>query len=73
MSHGDIFTPWHYNLYCTIIRNKPLLVFLNLIDFGNVISKKIELPPQIKAVIDQQKQATFVKDYEEFKSFMLKF
>lgn len=42
MSHGDIFTPWHYNLYCKIIRNKPLLIFLNLIDFANVISKKIE-------------------------------
>ena len=29
--------------------------------------------PQIQAVIDQQKHATFVKNYEEFKSFMLKF
>ncbi|NVJ53318.1 MAG: UDP-2,3-diacylglucosamine diphosphatase [Campylobacteraceae bacterium] len=42
MAHGDIFTPWHYNLYCKIIRNKPLLIFLNLIDFGNFISKRIE-------------------------------
>lgn len=41
LSHGDIFTPWHYNLYCKIIRNKPLLVFLNLIDINNFISKKI--------------------------------
>ncbi|RXJ99973.1 UDP-2,3-diacylglucosamine hydrolase [Arcobacter sp. CECT 8989] len=55
MSHGDIFTPWHYNLYCSIIRNKPLLVFLNLIDFANAISKKIEsslLKKNICGVID---------------------
>jgi UDP-2,3-diacylglucosamine hydrolase len=41
LSHGDNFTPWHYNLYCKIIRNHPLLVFLNLIDINNFISKKI--------------------------------
>lgn len=41
LSHGDNFTPWHYNLYCKIIRNKPLLKFLNAIDFNNLISKKI--------------------------------
>lgn len=41
LSHGDNFTPWAYNLYCKIIRNKPLLVFLNMIDFNNFISKKI--------------------------------
>jgi len=41
ISHGDIFTPWHYNLYCKIIRNHPLLVFLNLMDIKHFISKKI--------------------------------
>ena len=41
ISHGDIFTPWHYNLYCKIIRNHPLLVFLNMLDFNYFISKKI--------------------------------
>ena len=41
LSHGDNFTPWHYNLYCKIIRNRVLLAFLNLIDFNNFISKKI--------------------------------
>lgn len=41
LSHGDNFTPWHYNLYCSIIRNRALLIFLNLIDFNNFISKKI--------------------------------
>jgi len=41
IAHGDIFTPWHYNLYCKIIRNHPLLVFLNMIDFNYFISRKI--------------------------------
>ncbi len=41
LSHGDIFTPWHYNLYCKIIRNKSFLVFLNMIDLNNFISKRI--------------------------------
>lgn len=42
LSHGDNFTPFLYNLYCTIIRNKPLLVFLNAIDFNHWLSKKID-------------------------------
>jgi UDP-2,3-diacylglucosamine hydrolase len=41
LSHGDNFTPWNYNLYCKIIRNNSFLVFLNLIDFNNFISKRI--------------------------------
>lgn len=41
LSHGDNFTPKSYDIYCKVIRNKPLLHFLNLIDFGNFISKKI--------------------------------
>ena len=41
-SHGDNFINWQYNLYCSIIRNPILLKFLNMIDFGNFISKKIE-------------------------------
>lgn len=41
LSHGDNFTPWHYDLYCKIIRNRTLLAFLNIIDFNSFISKKI--------------------------------
>jgi len=41
IAHGDIFTPWHYDLYCKIIRNHSLLVFLNMLDFNYFISKKI--------------------------------
>ena len=42
LSHGDNFINWQYNLYCSIIRNPILLKFLNMIDFKNFISKKIE-------------------------------
>jgi threonine synthase len=45
--------------------------FLDVVE--EVIPEKIDLPPQIQAVIHKQKQATFLKNYEEFKSFMLKF
>lgn len=41
LAHGDIFTPKAYDIYCKIIRNHPLLVFLNLIDFKYWLSKKI--------------------------------
>jgi len=42
LSHGDNFINWQYDLYCSIIRNSSLLKFLNMIDFNNFISKKIE-------------------------------
>lgn len=43
LSHGDIYTDKGYNIYCSIIRNSYLLKFLNLIDFNNFITKKIEI------------------------------
>ena len=42
LSHGDNFINWKYDLYCKIIRNTVLLKFLNMIDFSNFISKKID-------------------------------
>ena len=42
IAHGDNFINWQYDLYCKIIRNPILLKFLNLIDFNNYISKKID-------------------------------
>lgn len=43
LSHGDNFTNTSYNLYCQVIRNKPLLKFLNAIDFNHWLSKKIDV------------------------------
>jgi len=42
LAHGDIFTPLGYNIYTVIIRNHPLLVFLNKIDKNNWLTKKID-------------------------------
>lgn len=36
-----------------------------------IVSETIELPPQIKAVMDRQKKATFISSYKEFKSHLL--
>ena len=60
LAHGDIFTPWHYNLYCKIIRNHSLLVFLNLLDFNNYISKKIYFGLLGKNICSQ------MKNFKEF-------
>jgi UDP-2,3-diacylglucosamine hydrolase len=42
LAHGDIFTPKGYDIYTSIIRNHPLLVFLNAIDKNNWLTKKID-------------------------------
>ncbi len=42
LSHGDIFVnDKFYDLYCKFIRNHIFLLFMNVIDFKNFISKKI--------------------------------
>jgi len=41
LSHGDIYINSSYATYCKIIRNSILLESLNLIDFNNWLSKKI--------------------------------
>ncbi len=41
LAHGDIYTPKGYDIYCKIIRNPALLIFLNFIDFNYWLSKKI--------------------------------
>ena len=61
----------HSNSQVVFLETAHPTKFLDVVE--EVISEKVELPPQIQAVIDQQKHATFVNNYEEFKSFMLKF
>ena len=42
ISHGDIYTNDNfYEKYCKVVRNHYFLVFMNLIDIKNIISKKI--------------------------------
>lgn len=59
-AHGDIYTPKAYDLYCKVIRNHALLVFLNLIDFNYFISKKIYNKLLNKNICSK------MKDFESF-------
>lgn len=61
----------HSNSQVVFLETAHPTKFLDVVE--EVISEKVDLPPQIQAVIDQQKHATFIKNYKEFKSFMLKF
>jgi UDP-2,3-diacylglucosamine hydrolase len=63
LSHGDNFTPWSYNVYCAIIRNKPLLKCLNAIDFNHWLSKRIEKALSAK---------TICKPFKTFKQLVKK-
>lgn len=42
LSHGDIFTPYSYNIYTLIIRNHKFLQFINFLDINNFLSKFVE-------------------------------
>ncbi len=42
LAHGDIFTPVGYSIYTKIIRNHQLLLFLNMCDKNNWLTKKID-------------------------------
>ena len=55
LSHGDIFTPKGYDIYCKIIRNHALLTFLNFIDINNWLTKKIEANLAVKNICHKQK------------------
>ena len=42
IAHGDIYTPFLYNIYTKFIRNSMVLKFLNYININNIISKIVE-------------------------------
>lgn len=63
LSHGDNFTNTSYNFYCQVIRNKPLLKFLNAIDVNHWLSKKIDA---------SLKQKNICHSFTGFKSFVEK-
>lgn len=41
LSHGDIFTPFGYNFYITVITNRFVLAFLSLLNYKMWITDKI--------------------------------
>lgn len=60
LSHGDIFTPFGYNLYTAIIRNHLFLQFVNFIDINYTINKKIDSWLQNKNICSN------IEDFESF-------
>ncbi|WP_419770281.1 MAG: UDP-2,3-diacylglucosamine diphosphatase [Candidatus Marinarcus sp.] len=70
LSHGDNFDKFSYNLYCKIIRNRPLLRFLNAIDFNHWLSKKIDAFLKVKNICHlfnnfEELAQRRVKNYQE--------
>ena len=55
--------------HCVFLETAHPTKFLDVVK--EVIAAEIPLPPQIKAVIDKQKVATEIKDYLEFKAFLI--
>lgn len=55
LSHGDIFTPVSYDIFTRIIRNRYLLKFLDTIDIGNWLTKKVEADLMKKSICKKQK------------------
>lgn len=69
LSHGDNFEATSYNVYCAIIRNRPLLTFLNMIDFSHWLSKKIDYALREKVICRvytgfEKKVATRLESYD---------
>jgi len=54
LAHGDIFTPFLYNLYTSIIRNHVFMKLINLIDINNFLSKKVETKLMGKKICHKQ-------------------
>lgn len=54
---------------CVFLETAHPVKFLDVVE--PVIKKTIDYPPQINAVIDKTKKATYVKTYDELKSFLL--
>jgi UDP-2,3-diacylglucosamine hydrolase len=42
LAHGDIFTPFFYNVYTSVIRNHYFMKLINYIDQEHFLSKKVE-------------------------------
>lgn len=55
LAHGDNFINWKYDLYCSFIRNRFFLKFMNFIDINYFISKKIEKALLGKSICHEMK------------------
>ncbi|MDG5492024.1 threonine synthase [Psychroserpens sp. SPM9] len=60
----------HKNAHCVFLETAHPTKFLDVVE--EVIQTKVDLPPQIKAVMDKTKVATKISDYEDLKAYLLK-
>ncbi len=58
------------NTQCVFLETAHPVKFLPVLD--EVIANQIEIPSQIKSVIDKEKEATKIETYKELKDFLLK-
>ena len=59
----------HPDTQCVFLETAHPVKFLDVVE--PVLNKTIDYPTQIKAVIDKPKKATFIRIYDELKSFLL--
>jgi len=59
----------HVNTHCVFLETAHPTKFLNVVEA--IIDTKLELPQQIKTVIDKEKVATQVSTYDDLKTFLL--
>ncbi len=57
------------NAHCVFLETAHPTKFLEVVE--EVIKKKLDLPPQIKAVINKEKVAIPIKNYNDLKGFLL--
>lgn len=60
----------HPDTHCVFLETAHPTKFLDTVEAA--IQTKVDLPPQIKAVIDQEKKSIEISTYEELKSILLK-
>ena len=59
----------HPNSHCVFLETAHPTKFLDVVE--DVIKIKVDLPPQIEAVMDKVKVATHISTYEDLKAFLL--
>ncbi|MCK8479415.1 threonine synthase [Psychroserpens algicola] len=59
----------HENTHCVFLETAHPTKFLDVVE--EVIQTKVDLPPQIEAVMDKTKVATKISTYEDLKVFLL--
>ena len=60
----------HNNAHCVFLETAHPTKFLDVVE--TVIKTKVELPPQIKAVMHKNKVAHKISNYEDLKTFLLR-